>query len=48
MADKRWRGAVFDVFVAVGLAVSVSWVSAWAAIPLASAGKALLVRMGWL
>lgn len=48
MADKRWRGAVFDAFVAALLATSVYGLAMWAAIPLTAAGNKALKAVGLL
>lgn len=48
MADRRWRGAVFDVFIAGLLSLSVYGLALWAAIPLTAWGKKLLRGIGVL
>lgn len=46
MADKRWRGALFDAFVALFLAAIVSSVSVFAATTLARWARFVLARLG--
>ena len=46
VADKRWRGALFDLGVFFMLGAVASGLAVWVAVPITSAAKWLLARLG--